>query len=645
MAVLCMVGTVGVTLADTPAGGASPATGVQTGRTVGAEVRTVAGSGQLRVAVTGPTRGWVPAHIPGWARRGPGVAHRTSTGHARLSTTTVDNVLETTNWSGLIDAGTTFTGVSGKWVVPAVRPSTTTQVSSTWVGIDGFSNSSLIQTGTTQATSGGSTSYFAWYEILPADAVPIFTVQPGDVVQASVTRATSGTWTISIDDLTAREAFSHPYSFSGPRASAEWIEEAPTDGLTDKLYPLARFGTVPFSDLSVSGADTGSTYVTPVDMIDTAQDVIAYPSNFASGAFTVTRGTPPVPTASLSVDPNPATAGQNVRYSVSVRGPGGTPTGTVLFLTGDTDLCLVVLVNGQGGCVADSAPTGNDPVDALYSGDASFSAALSTTVHLAVRSSGDPSQSTLPFTAPGYDLVGRDGGVFVFGGGYYGSLPGLGVEVDDITGIVATATHTGYFLVGSDGGVFAFHAHFANSLPGIGVHVDDIVGIVPTRDDQGYFLVGRDGGVFSFNAPFANSLPGVGVHVDDITGIAATPDDNGYWLVGSDGSVYAFGDARFRGSAPAGAVAITATHDGGGYWVVGADGSVTAFGDAGTYGDLPGLGVGVDDIVGIVVSEDSKGYNLIGRDGGVFSFGDATNTGSLPGLGVSVDDIVGAVPT
>ena len=366
MAVLCMVGTVGVTLADTPAGGASPATGVQTGRTVGAEVRTVAGSGQLRVAVTGPTRGWVPAHIPGWARRGPGVAHRTSTGHARLSTTTVDNVLETTNWSGLIDAGTTFTGVSGKWVVPAVRPSTTTQVSSTWVGIDGFSNSSLIQTGTTQATSGGSTSYFAWYEILPADAVPIFTVQPGDVVQASVTRATSGTWTISIDDLTAREAFSHPYSFSGPRASAEWIEEAPTDGLTDKLYPLARFGTVPFSNLSVSGADTGSTYVTPVDMIDTAQDVIAYPSNFASGAFTVTRGTPPVPTASLSVDPNPATAGQNVRYSVSVRGPGGTPTGTVLFLTGDTDLCLVVLVNGQGGCVADSAPTGNDPVDALY---------------------------------------------------------------------------------------------------------------------------------------------------------------------------------------------------------------------------------------------------------------------------------------
>ena len=246
---------------------------------------------------------------------------------------------------------------------------------------------------------------------------------------------------------------------------------------------------------------------------------------------------------------------------------------------------------------------------------------------------------------PGYDLVGSDGGVFVFGGGFYGSLPGLGISVDDITGIVPTARDNGYFLVGADGGVFAFHAPFANSLPGIGVRVDDIVGIVPTLDDRGYFLVGRDGGVFSFHAPFENSLPGVGIHVDDIAGIAATSDDNGYWLVGSDGSVYAFGDAHYFGNGPAGAVAITATHDGGGYWVVGADGAVTAYGDAASFGDLPSLGVAVDNIVGIVVSPDSRGYNLIGRDGGVFSFGDAFNEGSLPGLGVNVDNVVGAVPT
>ncbi len=245
----------------------------------------------------------------------------------------------------------------------------------------------------------------------------------------------------------------------------------------------------------------------------------------------------------------------------------------------------------------------------------------------------------------GYDLVGSDGGVFVFKGGFYGSLPGLGIHVNDITGIVTTAADNGYFLVGSDGGVFAFHAHFANSLPGLGVHVNNIVGIVPTINDQGYFLVGSDGGVFSFDAPFEKSLPGIGVHVDDIVGIAATADDNGYWLIGSNGAVYAFGDAHYYGNAPPGAVGITATDDGHGYWVVGANGAVTPFGDAGNYGDLPALGVGVTNVVGIVVSPDSHGYNLIGSDGGVFSFGDAVNKGSLPGLGIHVDNVIGAVPT
>jgi cell wall-associated NlpC family hydrolase len=261
------------------------------------------------------------------------------------------------------------------------------------------------------------------------------------------------------------------------------------------------------------------------------------------------------------------------------------------------------------------------------------------------NSSGPP--PTYPTSPHGYDLVGSDGGVFVFGGnnGFHGSLPGLGISVNDITGMVATATDTGYFLVGADGGVFAFNAPFVNSLPGIGVHVNDIVGIVPTANDQGYFLVGRDGGVFAFNAPFENSLPGLGVHVNDIVGIAATPDDQGYWLVGADGAVYALGDATFDGVAPSGAAGITATTDGHGYWVVGSNGTVSPFGDAGNFSDLPNLGVSVNNIVGIVVTPDSQGYDLFGRDGGVFSFGDALNQGSLPGLGVQVDNIVGAVPT
>ncbi len=450
----------------------------------------------------------------------------------------VGSTMLSRNWSGYIATGTTFQSVSGRWRVPTVQPSGVEEGSATWIGIDGVTDGSLIQTGTAQNSSSGGTSYFAWAEIFPNPPEEVGPVSPGDEIQAAIGDE-NGRWSIDIIDETEHQGASWYVHYDGEHTSAEWIEEAPTSTPTNQIEALADFGTVGFTDMAYDASAPASVILSPVQMADSAGAVISEPGPVVDYCFTITY-----------------------------RPPAG-----------------------------------------------------------------------------GYTLVGADGGVFVFGGAFYGSLPGLGIDVDDITGIVAAATGNGYFLVGADGGVFAFNAPFVSSLPGIGVEVDDIVGIVPTSNDQGYFLVGRDGGVFSFIAPFESSLPGLGIRVDDIAGIAATPDDDGYWLVGSDGSVYAFGDARYLGKGPAGAVAIAATRDGGGYWVVGADGAVTALGDARSFGDLPSLGVGVGDIVGIVVSTDDLGYDLIGSDGGVFSFGDATNEGSLPGLGVHVDDVVGAVPT
>ena len=85
--------------------------------------------------------------------------------------------------------------------------------------------------------------------------------------------------------------------------------------------------------------------------------------------------------------------------------------------------------------------------------------------HNAVRSHALPPATT---------RSGSDGGVFVFGSptGLYGSLPGLGIHVKNIVGIVATADGGGYYLVGNDGGVFAFgDSPYIQSLPGTGVHV------------------------------------------------------------------------------------------------------------------------------------------------------------------------------
>jgi hypothetical protein len=249
----------------------------------------------------------------------------------------------------------------------------------------------------------------------------------------------------------------------------------------------------------------------------------------------------------------------------------------------------------------------------------------------------------------GYRLVGNDGGVFAFGGPpYEGSLPGLGIDVHNIVGMVATFDGNGYWMVGSDGGVFAFgNAGFIGSLPGLGVHVNNVVSFVPTPSGNGYWMVGSDGGVFAFgDAGFVGSLPGLNVHVNNIVGVVPTNDGLGYWMVGSDGGVFAFGDAGFVGSLPGlgvhvnNIVGITGTADHQGYTMIGNDGGVFTFGDAVYAGSLPASGVRVTNIVGILGTPTGLGYSMVGSDGSVFSFGDATNWGSLPGLGVSVNNIV-----
>jgi hypothetical protein len=253
---------------------------------------------------------------------------------------------------------------------------------------------------------------------------------------------------------------------------------------------------------------------------------------------------------------------------------------------------------------------------------------------------------------PNYLMVGSDGGTFAFGSvNFAGSLPGIGVHVNNVVGAVPTPDGKGYLMIGSDGGTFAFgDANFEGSLPGIGVHVHNIVGVVPSADDKGYLMVGSDGGTFAFgDAHFAGSLPGIGVHVNNIVGVVPTPDGKGYLMIGSDGGTFAFGDANFEGSLPGinvhvnNVVGVVPTLDQKGYLMVGSDGGTFAFGDANFEGSLPGLGVHVNNIRTVLPTLNDKGYLMVGADGGTFTFGNAVNLGSLPGLGVHVNNIVSAI--
>ena len=287
----------------------------------GVSAMGVEGAG-AQAAQTAAVTGW-PAlgHFNSAAadRPQPAPEHRVPTLGPHISGTT--DTTESTNWSGYVDTGTTFSGVGGEWTVPSVDPSGVLAASSQWIGIDGATNTSLIQTGTSEITQNGGTQYFAWYEILPAASIPIGLVSPGDDMQATIIENSPGLWTITIADNTSQNLFSQQFAYSGPASSAEWIVEDPTINGTQP--PLANFGTTPFSNLGVSGTDVNATGLTPIDMIDGSSNIIAYPGTLsASASFTVTYGSPPNPPLSITTT-SLATVDINTSYSQTLTASGG----------------------------------------------------------------------------------------------------------------------------------------------------------------------------------------------------------------------------------------------------------------------------------------------------------------------------------
>jgi hypothetical protein len=115
------------------------------------------------------------------------------------------------NWAGYAATGAngTVTVSAGTWTQPTVICGTKTAYLADWVGIDGFANSDLVQTGTGASCVGGVASYNAWWEVLPAPETPIntITVHAGDHLSASVTYA-AGKFTIKISDSTSGGKFS-----------------------------------------------------------------------------------------------------------------------------------------------------------------------------------------------------------------------------------------------------------------------------------------------------------------------------------------------------------------------------------------------------------------------------------------------------
>ncbi|WP_374019106.1 G1 family glutamic endopeptidase [Paenibacillus thiaminolyticus] len=158
------------------------------------------------------------------------------------------------NWSGYAMKRTkknSFHSISGQWMVPRVKPSKQNTYSSAWLGIDGYGNPSLIQTGTGHNSNKGKPAYYAWWEILPALETRIpYPVSPHDLMYANITKLRKNKWQIVLKNKTKGWTFKKITRYTGPAATAEWIMEAPF--VSGQIARLANYRKVLFQKCRVN---------------------------------------------------------------------------------------------------------------------------------------------------------------------------------------------------------------------------------------------------------------------------------------------------------------------------------------------------------------------------------------------------------
>jgi hypothetical protein len=177
------------------------------------------------------------------------------------------------NWGGYIAYNSAYavTKVAASWKVPTITGATATTCpdvqatwdsNSVWIGIDGWLDGTVEQTGTSADCFYGVPSYYAWYEFYPSGSVVVFSVSPGDSIKATVSyvgmSGGSPTFKTTITDTTSSSTSTSPTTAvaGALRNSADWIDESP---YYHGYLGLTQVGSLKFTAASatISGT-TGS---------------------------------------------------------------------------------------------------------------------------------------------------------------------------------------------------------------------------------------------------------------------------------------------------------------------------------------------------------------------------------------------------
>jgi hypothetical protein len=177
-----------------------------------------------------------------------------------------------TNWSGYAATTGTYTSVSASWTQPKGTCSSGDQYAAFWVGLDGYSSSSVEQTGSEVDCIGRTAQYYAWYEMYPGPSEDYTNVvKPNDHFTATVTYTGGDNFTLYIADTSQHWSHSTNATLGSvpSLSSAEVIVEAPCCTYSGGTLPLTDFGSMSFTGSMADGAAIGSAAgLTEISMVD-----------------------------------------------------------------------------------------------------------------------------------------------------------------------------------------------------------------------------------------------------------------------------------------------------------------------------------------------------------------------------------------
>ena len=193
----------------------------------------------------------------------------------------------------------------------------------------------------------------------------------------------SATGTLKIRQATPSIAWNAPAAIAyGTALSATQLDARSTVAGSFSYSPPA--GTI-----VAGGSQKLSATFTPTDTIDytTATDSVMLTVN------------PATPVIALASSMNPSAVAQPVTFTATVSSSVGTPTGTVTFWDGTTQLGAGTLASGVATYATSALPVGAHAITAQYSGDSNFAGVTSTAL-------GETVSALSIGPAPGYPTTG-----------------------------------------------------------------------------------------------------------------------------------------------------------------------------------------------------------------------------------------------